>query len=279
MNTAWMRRCPRTGRAVASAAEGTPCQIARNGCAEPDNTALAVSLLISLRQCGPLRGAPLGEPAIPCVIYQFWDSAEVPPDIERLMRSWQSENPGWQIRRFDDQSAQALLAQSLPPPVLNAFRRAREPAQRADLFRLAVLALNGGVYADSDDRCLRPLEAFLPAGASLVLYQEDLGTVGNNFIAVAPRHAVVLRALEQAVTAINQGDADIVWLATGPALLSRVLAGFLARGDTMPPGLFVYDRREAFQAIGMHCAAGYKRTDRHWLESSFRKSPVLRAGK
>ena len=244
----------------------------------PDNTAVAVSLLLSLRQCGQLRGALAGEPAIPRVIYQFWDSEDVPPDIERLMRSWQSENPGWQIRRFNDQSAQALLAQSLPPPVLNAFRRAREPAQRADLFRLAVLALNGGVYADSDDRCLRPLEAFLPVGASLVLYQEDLGTVGNNLIAVAPRHPVLLRALEQAVTAINQGDADIVWLATGPALLSRVLAGLLARGETMPPGLLVFDRRDAFQAIGMHCAAGYKRTDRHWLESSFRKSTVRRAG-
>ncbi|MDR3717597.1 MAG: tetratricopeptide repeat protein [Bryobacteraceae bacterium] len=244
----------------------------------PHNTALAVMLLLSLRQCGELRGTDGPRAAIPRVVNQFWDSA-VPPDIERLMQSWQALNPGWEVRLFNDRSAQDLLAQSLPPPVLAAYCRCTEPAQRADLFRLAVLALRGGVYADADDRCLRPLDGFLPEAADLVLYQEDLGTLGNNFLAVAPRHPVLLRALELAVDAINRGDTDIVWLATGPALISRVVAEWLAQSPTLPPGLFVFDRREAFQAIGMHCAAGYKRAGRHWLETSFRKSQVPWAGK
>ncbi|MBB5372747.1 tetratricopeptide repeat protein [Acidocella aromatica] len=236
----------------------------------PDNTALAVTLLLSLRQCGALRGPLVPGGVIPRVIYQFWDSA-VPPDIQRLMRSWQALNPGWEVRLFDDRQAREMLAQTLPPAVLAAYRRCAEPAQRADLFRLALLALHGGVYADADDRCLRPLDEFLPEGAELVLYQEDLGTLGNNFLAVAPGHPVVLRALDQAVDAINRGDTDIVWLATGPALISRVVASWLAQSSALPPGLVVFDRREAFQAIGMHCAAGYKRAGRHWLETSFSK--------
>ena len=236
----------------------------------PGNTALAVTLLLSLRQCGALRGPLVPEGTIPRIIHQFWDSV-VPLDIQPLMQSWRALNPGWEVRLFDDRQARELLAQALPPAVLAAYQRCAEPAQRADLFRLALLALYGGVYADADDRCLRPLDEFLPEGATLVLYQEDLGTLGNNFMAAAGGHPVVLRALEQAVVAINRGDTDIVWLATGPALISRVAAGWLAQSSALPPGLVVFDRREAFQAIGMHCAAGYKRAGRHWLETSFGK--------
>lgn len=246
--------------------------------ASPDNTALAVSLLLSLRQCAPLRGAPVPGMAVPRVIHQFWDSTDVPPDIEKLMQSWREMNPGWELKLHNDATAAALLEAHFPQPVLTAFRRTHEPAQRADLFRLAVLALEGGVYADSDDRCLRPLDEFLPPGAGLVLYQEDLGTLGNNFIAAMPRAALLLKALEQAVNAINRGDTDIVWLATGPGLISRVVAEELARGTCIPAGLFVFDRREAFQAIGMHCAAGYKRAGRHWLETSFSKRAPRKAG-
>jgi tetratricopeptide (TPR) repeat protein len=236
----------------------------------PDNTALAVTLLLSLRQCGALRGALTPGAKIPHLIHQFWDH-EVPPDIERFMQSWRRLNPGWEVRLFDDQQAREMLARTMPSAVLAAYRRCAEPAQRADLFRLALLAQHGGVYADADDRCLRPLDEFLPAGAELVLYQEDLGTLGNNFLAVAPGDLVMLRALQLAVEAINRGDTDIVWLGTGPGLISRVVASWLAQSTALPPGLFVFDRREAFQAIGMHCAAGYKRAGRHWLETSFGK--------
>lgn len=239
--------------------------------AAPSNTALATSLLLAMRQDRPIHGAAVPGAFIPRIIHQYWDKKEVPPDIARLMQSWPALNPGWTIHLLDDNRAQILLNQHFPPPVLAAYQRIREPAQRADMLRLALLALHGGVYADSDDRCLRPLTAFLPEGATLVLYQEDLGTLGNNFIAVTPRHPVILAALQQVLTSIARGDSDIVWLSTGPALLSRVVAEWLAGQEQTPEGLYIFDRREAFQAIGMHCAAGYKRAGKHWLETSFGK--------
>jgi len=233
----------------------------------PGSTAAAITLLVALRQAGLLARRERGAGGIPPVLVQFWDSAELPADIEMVMRSWPSLNPGYQVQRFNEASAVSYLLAHFPPAVLSAFRRVREPAQKADIFRLARLAREGGVYADADDRCLAPLARILPEDATFVVYQEDYGTLGNNFIAAAPGHPVLARALTQGVNAINRGDTDVVWLSTGPALLTRAFAE--CYGAEVPPGVLVLDRRELYQAVAMHCSAGYKKTDKHWSNTTF----------
>jgi hypothetical protein len=241
----------------------------------PDSTAVAVSLLVALRQAGILaRRAPGPSPSpIPRVIAQFWDTGDPPPDVARLMRTWPDHNPDHRIVRFDNDSARAFLAERLPPEVLQAYAQVREPAQQADIFRLAWLATEGGVYADADDRCLAPLGTIVPAGTDRELFQEELGTLANDFIAVRPGHPVLLAALDLAVAAINRGDSDIVWLSTGPGLLTRAFAQWLPDWDgtdpAMPDGTIVLDRHELFQAVAPGCMTGYKTTRRHWSNSSF----------
>jgi mannosyltransferase OCH1-like enzyme len=241
----------------------------------PHNTAAAISLLVALRQSGALRQRRSGAGGIPKAIAQFWDSTEIPPDIASIMQSWPAMNPDWKIHRFNMESAQSYLAAYFALPVLQAFLYVREPAQKADIFRLAWLSREGGVYADADDRCLAPLAKIVPRDAALVFYQEDYGTIGNNFIAAYPMHPVLVNALHLAVTAINRGDTDIVWLSTGPGLLTRAFAEFLAAqiaGPELPTGVIVLDRRELFRTVGVHCAAGYKQTNRHWSNSSFART-------
>ena len=250
----------------------------------PDSTAAAVTLMIALRQAGAWSrrpNAPAGRGGIPPRITQFWD-AEPPADVAALMQSWRRLNPDHVYQLFNDATAKAYLAQHFSPPVLLAFSRVREPAQQADIFRLALLAVEGGIYADADDRCLAPIGAVVPADATLVMYQEDHGTIGNNFIAVAPRHPVVVLALRLAVNAINRGDTDVVWLSTGPALLTRAFAQALAAGAVAAAALgtevLLLRRRELFRAVAIHCAAGYKHTKQHWSNTTFAaraKRPAL----
>jgi mannosyltransferase OCH1-like enzyme len=190
------------------------------------------------------------------------------------MRTWPEHNPDYRIARFDDATARAFLAERLPPEVLRAYAQVREPAQQADIFRLAWLATEGGVYADADDRCLAPLGTILPAGAALVLFQEELGTLANDFIAARPGHPALLAALDLAVGAINRGDSDIVWLSTGPGLLTRAFVQWLPDGEpAVPDGAIVLDRHELFQAVAPGCMTGYKTTRRHWSNSAFAGRP------
>ena len=243
--------------------------------ANPDSSAASVSLMVALRQDGVFTGRAGALPAtpIPACLTQYWNAAKPPADIVEIMRSWREMNPAFPLQLFNEISAQEFLAAHYADSVLAAYRRVREPAQKADIFLLGWLAAKGGIYADADDRCIAPLAGLLPAGAQLVLYQEDHGTVGNNFIAAVPGHPVLVRALASAVTAINRGDTDFAWLSTGPALLTRALTQFLAHqpvdSTIVPPGIFVLDRRELFRAVAIHCATGYKAAGRHWSNATF----------
>ncbi|WP_048880663.1 glycosyltransferase [Acidocella aminolytica] len=236
----------------------------------PDNTAPAINLLIALRQSGALTVMPTGEErVIPRTIMQFWDEAAIPEDIRGLMVSWHSQNPDHNHQIFDNANALAWIEAYYPKSVALAYWRSREAAQKSDIFRLAWLARQGGIYADTDDLCLRSLDTMLPSGAKLVLSHEVLGTVGNNFIAVVPRHPVIELALQLAVHAVNRGDNDGVWYSTGPALLTRALTQILTASGTLNmDGTAILSMRELFRSVAVGCAASYKITRRHWSKAA-----------
>ena len=158
---------------------------------------------------------------------------------------------------------------------LAAYRAASEPAQRADLIRLAYLAAKGGVYLDADDRCIAALGSFVSPDATFVAYQEDdYGTLANNFLAVVPEHPVICLALRLAADALNRGDRDILWLSTGPGLLSRAFAQTISRRSGRMSDRFdatILDRGFMWRRVGFHCPLVYKKTIRDWRRSSFGK--------
>jgi hypothetical protein len=157
------------------------------------------------------------------------------------MASWRDANPGYDHRLFDNRTAWEFLVAHVSAEAARAFQRA----------------------VDVHDRCLAPLGADLePRG--LMVYQESLGSLGANFVAAAPQHPVVLRALALAVEAVNRGDHDTVWLSTGPGLLTRAFAQELAgsAAETWSRGVAVLETHELHRMVGVHCPADYKRRRR-----------------
>jgi len=246
--------------------------------AEPGYTGGAIALLLCLRRTGRLATRLIAGPgAIPRRILQFWDSPDPEPDVAELMATWPACNPGWDHRLFDEPAARDYLRAHFDAPVLRAFRACRSPAQKSDLFRLAWLFRAGGVYADADDRATAPLDGVL-AGRELVLWHEHLGSVGNNFIAAIPAHPVIGRALEEAVAAILRGDAETIWFSTGPGLLTRVFARWIAeepaRMEALGRGVVVLERAELRQFAVPGCKAAYKGTARNWSRTRLEGASV-----
>jgi tetratricopeptide (TPR) repeat protein len=240
----------------------------------PDYTPAALNFMIALRKKGlllrpPSKAAPLHR-AIPARIAQFWDE-NIPPDVEALCEEWRNVHPEFSYRRFSKIEARRFLAGHGPSGALEAFDRAAEPTMKADIFRLAWLHGEGGFYIDADDRCLARLDSVDPGECSLLLYQEDFGTIGNNFMGAIARHPAIEQALLSAIEAVNRGDSDVVWLSTGPGLLTRGVARFLA--EDMAGRLratAILDRHELARAVAIHCVTSYRHTTRHWSRSSFK---------
>lgn len=237
----------------------------------PDSTAAATMLLLDLQRSGLIAGSSAGDaPAIPRRVAQFWDRPDPPADIRSLMASWNG-GTGWDYHLFDERTAEAFLKRNAGRDVARAFRRASHAAQRADIFRLAWLAREGGLYADADDRRLADFADLVPAGVGFVAYQENYGSIGNNFLAAVPDHPVIVRALSLATTAINRGDKDFVWLSTGPGLITRAMAQVLSEDDrdAILGGILVRELHDMRRLVEIHCPVDYKSTRAHWSRAVF----------
>jgi hypothetical protein len=98
------------------------------------------------------------------------------------------------------------------------------------------------------------------------------GSVGNNFLGAAPGHPVIARALQQAVESINRGDRDVIWLSTGPGMMTRVLAQCLADpagAEELLRSSLLLEPGQLNRAVAVHCRLNYKKTKLHWRHGAF----------
>jgi tetratricopeptide (TPR) repeat protein len=245
----------------------------------PDYTPTAICLFIALRQAGLLSRTQCdttenaATPKIPQRIVQYWDAKVPPADVSTIMSSWRVQNPEFEYARFDDESAQEFLRKASSASVLKAYGDLENASQKADIFRLAYLFAMGGIYADADDLAISSVKLILPAEAGFVACQEDHGTIGNNVLGCAPGNPIIERALSLAATAVNRRDKDMIWLMTGPGLLTRAAAQVLSEGGeelfTRLKEFSILEPGELRRAVAPHCCAQYKRTKVHWLRRQF----------
>jgi tetratricopeptide (TPR) repeat protein len=255
---------------------------------EPNHFGTAHQLLVNLRQLDAFahHSLPAGmarrtSSVIPRKIVQYWDQPEIPADILQGMQTWPQQCLGFEHQVFNDASAHAFIKRNCDKKVAKAYRQANHPAMRADIFRLAYLAVEGGIYADADDICRQSIGTLLSPGRELVVMQEDLGSVGNNFICARPRHPFIEEALEQVVENVIKRQGDIIWFLTGPgAITQRFCLHFLdalAAGG-LPSEVQLLDFYVLQRHLSMHLPRAYKRSALHWTSPDAMPMPLFMPG-
>ncbi len=214
----------------------------RSWMAQTDDTGPFALLLRALAGLGRLRlfrDDMRGQPragTIPPVIAQFWDSETVPDDVAAAIATWRDRNRGFEHRLFNEATARAFIERTHGERAAVAFDRCHHPAMKADFFRVAYLASEGGLYIDADDACVRPLVELLGAisGAGFAAsFSGDVAPyVHNWFLAAAPGAPVLKLALADMIDGIDRAHARgikaDIWHTTGPGLITRSVARWLA---------------------------------------------------
>ncbi|MGW4412733.1 glycosyltransferase [Nonomuraea sp. NPDC004702] len=174
----------------------------------------------------------MSEQSIPAVIHQAWVDTKVPTRWQKWVDSWRRHHPGWDYRLWTDPESRSFLAEHYPwfLPIYDGYSN---PVMRADAVRYFLLDHFGGVYADLDVECLRPVSELLtgrqfvlgcepPLHARLPLArQRGLGRiVGNAFIASRPGHPFWAHAHRELVRTHRLPNALD---ASGPFFLTRAL--------------------------------------------------------
>lgn len=170
---------------------------------------------------------------IPRVMYKTGKTEQVPDDVVALGREFVQKNPGWRVQYFGDAAAREFIDYHFDQNVVHAFDALKPGAFKADLFRLCVLYVRGGVYSDLSQRLLTPIrnivdtradELVFVADKHISLYfMQDEG-VHNSFIAAVPKHAFLKHCIDRIVERVCTGSYGANPLdITGPYMLGREL--------------------------------------------------------
>lgn len=187
------------------------------------------------------------QPRIPRIIHQTWKTAEVPSDCRESIASWKRLNTDHEYRFYTDADAKLHIA-TKHPQLMYAFERMKA-IERADLFRYVILHDVGGVYADIDTVCSRPVSEWaahahvVPSprfvvGFEMVTNRPDWRQwYANQFqlcqwtMAATPGHEILRRMLETIegdyATFDSREKPVSVMFTTGPGLWSQVVQQYL----------------------------------------------------
>jgi mannosyltransferase OCH1-like enzyme len=164
---------------------------------------------------------------IPRIIHQIWaQGVDVMPQRYReLSRTWVRRNPGWVHRLWDEASLRELLGGGR---WWRVYERQPEVVARADVARYALLQRFGGIYADVDTECRRPLDTLTGESRICVTTYSHprpaptrFADATNSVLASVPAHP-----LWDDVLAWLEDDASaglFITERTGPAMLSGLL--------------------------------------------------------
>lgn len=136
---------------------------------------------------------PQATPKIPKIIHQVWVGGPVPEKYKNFQKTWKKYNPDWVYKLWTDEDIESFGMWNK-----DLFDRAQAFAEKADIWRYEIIYRYGGVYADMDFECIKPLDIFnhcydFYAGI------EPLGgplRVNNAFFAASPGHPILKECVE-----------------------------------------------------------------------------------
>ncbi|MGB8468157.1 MAG: glycosyltransferase [Candidatus Babeliales bacterium] len=147
---------------------------------------------------------------IPKIIHQIWLGSPVPDEYKPWMQSWKQFHPDWMYLLWTDKEACKFDMVNR-----DLFEQARNYGQKSDVLRYELLHQFGGVYADTDFRCLKPFDVLhhcydfyigiLNGGASEVA----IGLIGS-----VPQHPI-LQCVIQSMHDVKSDNPEAILETTG----------------------------------------------------------------
>lgn len=118
-------------------------------------------------------------------------------NIQYLIKSWVANNVSLELKFMDDTACYAFIKENFSAEYYNMYCALPLGVMRADFWRIAVLYIHGGIYADIDSSCKKSIDELLLHNDILFLQEEGTADhVANFFIASIPKHPILKQILE-----------------------------------------------------------------------------------
>jgi mannosyltransferase OCH1-like enzyme len=164
---------------------------------------------------------------IPLDIYQTWHTKDLPPKMRERVELLKNQNPRFTHHLYDDNDCREFIKAHFKPDVLYAYDTLIPGAYKADLFRLCILFIKGGIYMDIKLACVNGFRLIeLCENNHFVLerpYHCNGGGIHNAFIVSKAGNIFLYKCIRQIVKNVKNKYYGIDPLSpTGPRLLFNV---------------------------------------------------------
>lgn len=183
------------------------------------------SLLIDVEHENKNTSAPkLKEQTIPRVIYQTFETHDVPNGMAESINGWRETNSEYEHYFYDAEERVEFIEKFFPKEVLHAYLNLIPGAFKADLWRCCILYEKGGVYVDADMVCLKRLNDYINVDDTFIISRDDpisLKYLANGFIASIPKHPFLNEQINSIVQNVKERKNCYYLQITGPALFGQ----------------------------------------------------------
>ena len=160
---------------------------------------------------------------IPYKIYQTWKTSKVSKNVYDIIQQTIRDNPEYEYYFYSDEKCQEYLLENYGQSYVDAFNSILPGAYKADFWRYAILAKEGGVYIDLDMQLLKPLRDILDQELDYY-YVRDIpnGAIYQAFLACIPNEPIMIATCTKCFENINNksmGNWSSVLSITGPLMM------------------------------------------------------------
>jgi len=147
------------------------------------------------------------------IIHQIWynfknpdEEQPIPDKYKKLRESWKINNPEWTHILWHDKMGDWLVYKHYPN-FWETYSNYKYPIQRVDAIRLCILHRYGGIYADTDTECFKPINSLIEStkkniafGRCFNLLKIKKTKLSNYFMYSKPNENFWLNAIQGAIS-------------------------------------------------------------------------------
>lgn len=134
---------------------------------------------------------------IPKIIWQTYKTEYPPEQSRESIKTWLTLNSEYEWCYMDDRVCDSFIKDNFSDEFYQMYCALPLGVMRADVWRVCVVYIYGGVYSDVDTRCLKPIKQWIRPEHELVICVEtEWGALVNFTFAAKPKHPALYSVLE-----------------------------------------------------------------------------------
>jgi len=160
---------------------------------------------------------------IPLDIYQTWFTKDLPPKMSERANLLKRQNPRFNYHLFDNDECREFIKTHFKQDVLDAYDSLIPGAYKADLWRLCVLFINGGIYMDIKFCCVNGFRLIELTENEHFVKDRPIHSIYNALMVCKKGNMFLLKCIRQIVENVkNKFYGNSPLSPTGPEMLGAV---------------------------------------------------------